>query len=196
MKAFILLIAGLIFLPPVFISAIASDKVRAGEFNHCYDFGCKSMQSIDFSAPQWREIELIFTPPAHSPTQEKQQIRHAIALMESFAGAITGSSQDRAGNYNNVDLPFQQDCIDESTNTTQYLLALQRRGWLKWHQVAPRQQRIRWLFTHWTAVISQNNNGELFAVDSWYRDNGEPPYIQSLDDWRRKASFPESLNPD
>lgn len=187
MKTLLFLAALLLGVPQTALSA---------EFNICYDFGCKSQRAIDFSADQWRSIEHIFTPRAANAETEKQKIRHAIALMEQFSGKLVGTEQDQGGNYNGVDLPFQQDCIDESTNTAQYLLALFRRGWLKWHQPGARERRIRWLFTHWTAVIQQLNSGELFAVDSWYRDNGEPPYLQPLDDWRRKASFPDSLNPD
>ena len=180
----------------VFLLSAIAQAAPIAEFEVCYDFGCKSKQSVDFNETQWHSIRQIFTPPADNPLLEKQQIRRAIALMEQYSGEIVGTAQDQGGNYNGVDIPFQQDCIDESTNTTHYLQALQRRNLFKWHQVTPRERRIRWLFTHWTAVIQQINSGELFAVDSWYRDNGEPPYIQKLEDWRRKLDFPTTLNPD
>ncbi len=131
-----------------------------------------------------------------SPWLEKQQIRQAIALMETISGSIIGTSIDKAENYSGQDLPYQQDCIDESTNTFQYLLALQNRNLLLWHQVDLKKRRIVWLASHWTAVIRQINTNEYFAVDSWYRDNGEMPYIQKLEDWQRKKSFSELLNPD
>ena len=115
--------------------------------------------------------------------------------MERYAGRLTGSEQDRGGNYNGQDLPFQQDCIDESTNTYQYLQALQQRQLLHWHRVTDKQRRIVWFATHWSATIEEISSAESYAVDSWYRDNGEPPYIQRLEDWRRKAAFSESLNP-
>ena len=35
---------------------------------------------------------------------------------------------------------------------------------------------------------------ERFAVDSWYRDNGELTYIQPLKDWKRKREFPLAFN--
>jgi hypothetical protein len=186
-KSFIFLV-GLLFSIP--------QAAASSEFIICYDFGCKSMLGIDFNAAQWQAIRQIFNPSAKSPFQEKLQIRHAIALMEQFSGKMVGTGQDQGGNYTGVDLPFQQDCIDESTNTYQYLRALQSRKLLRWHQLDLKQRRIRWFFTHWTATIRQLDSGEVFAVDSWYRDNGEPPYIQKLDDWRRKVAFPDSLNPD
>ena len=88
------------------------------------------------------------------------------------------------------------DCIDESTNTFQYLLALEELELLKWHRVDQKQRRIIWLATHWTATITEIESNVSFAVDSWYRDNGELPYIQPLADWRRKRDFPVAFNPE
>jgi len=182
---------------PILISLLAPAALAASstEFVHCFNFGCKTTREIAFNAQQWQAITNLFAKPALSAWLEKQQIRHAIALMESFSGQLTGTHQDRGGNYSGKDLPFQQDCIDESTNTYQYLIALQKRDFLHWHRVAEKQRRIVWLATHWTAVISENNTQQLFAVDSWYRDNGELPYIQKIEDWRHRAAFPESFNP-
>ena len=180
----------LMMIRPSFAAADAQ-----AEFVHCFDFGCKSTREISFSAQQWQKISSLFAAPAMSAWLEKQRIRRAIAMMESFSGQLAGASQYQGGNYSEQDLPRQQDCIDESTNTLQYLHALQRRNLLHWHEVAEKSRRIVWFFTHWSAVIREKNSGELYAVDSWYRDNGEPPYLQSLADWRVKKSFPELLNP-
>ncbi len=166
-----------------------------GEFVHCYDFGCKSRRGIDFSPDQWQRLGALFDRPARDAAEEKQRIRAAIALMERYAGALTGTDADRGGNYTGQDLPRQQDCIDESTNTLQYLLALERRGWLRFHRVDLKQRRIVWFISHWTATIRETATGERFAVDSWFLDNGEPPYIQRLEDWKRDRDFSEALNP-
>jgi len=168
---------------------------NSAEFVQCFDFGCKSTKEFSFDSQQWEKITDIFIRPALSPWLEKQQIRRAIAMMETISGSISGTAQDKGGNYPGYDLPFQQDCIDESTNTNQYLQALQHRNLLQWHQVDERKRRIVWFATHWTAVIREIENKELFAVDSWYRDNGQLPYIQKLKSWQRKSSFTESLNP-
>jgi len=165
-------------------------------FVHCYDFGCKSQKEIRFNAEQWQAIGAIFDHSATDAMAEKFAIRKAIALMEQFAGDTVGTSLDKAGNYPGYDLPKQQDCIDESTNTYQYLSALENLNWLKWHRVAPKKRRINWFISHWTAVIAENSTNQLFAVDSWYRDNGQPPYIQKLEDWQDKDDFPQIYNPD
>lgn len=151
--------------------------------------------AVSFSEHQWNLIEKIFTPPALSAWLEKQQIRQAIALMETFAGSITGTYKDLGGNYAGYDLTEQHDCIDESTNSTQYLQALHKRQFLHWHRPENKKRRMVWLATHWTAVMSETQTGKLFAVDSWYRDNGEPPYIQPFAEWKSKSAFSEALNP-
>ena len=165
------------------------------EFVQCSDFGCKTRIELDLSQQQWSEIKAIFKHSAQDALTEKWQIRRAIALMEQYTGEITGTSQDKGENYPGQDLPHQQDCIDESTNTFQYLYALQKRNLLKWHKVAGKLRRIVWFASHWTALIEDLTDHQLYAVDSWYRDNGEPPYIQKLEDWKAKKPFPVALNP-
>jgi hypothetical protein len=166
-------------------------------FVHCYDFGCKSNLEIRYDRQQWSDIKSLFAPQTLNPDQEKQAIRKAVGMMESFSGEIAGTSLDKGGNYPGYDIIKQMDCIDESTNTFQYLSALEDLKLLKWHKVEPKKRRTRWLlFDHWTAVISDNTSGRKFAVDSWYRDNGEPPYIQLLKDWQVNKDFPVQYNPD
>ncbi len=168
----------------------------APEFVHCYDFDCKSTQRVVFSQVQWNRVRAIFNNEELDSTAEKQAIRRAVALMERISGAMTGTSADKAGNYPGYDIPKQMDCIDESTNTFQYLLALERDGLLRWHRVGLKQRRIVWFISHWTAVVVENQGERRFAVDSWYRDNGELPLLQPLEDWRRKLDFPAAYNPE
>ena len=168
----------------------------APSFLHCSDFGCKSTREIRFEAEQWRQIRQLFEHEVDDSASEKQALRRAIALMERFSGEISGTHLDKAGNYPGADIPGQMDCIDESTNTYQYLFALQELGLLHWHRVDQKQRRIVWFITHWTATIREIDSGRIFAVDSWYRDNGELPYLQPLPDWTQKRDFPALFNPE
>lgn len=169
----------------------------ADEFVQCYDFGCKSQTAFSLDNEQWASIAALFSPQSSFDVDsEKQAIRAAIALIEKYGGNITGTHLDKGGNYPGSDIAMQMDCIDESTNTHQYLTALHRRNLLRWHQVEERAHRIVWFFDHWTAVISEQDSQQKYAVDSWYRDNGELPLLQKLEDWRHKKDFPASLNPE
>ena len=165
-------------------------------FVHCYDFRCKTTLELRYSDAQWQQIRSIMDDGITDAEAEKQAIRLAVAAMERISGKLAGTDLDKAGNYPGYDLPGQMDCIDESTNTFQYLAALDELGLLKWHRVTPKQRRIVWFVTHWTATIAEIDSGRRFAVDSWYRDNGEPPYIQPLDDWLQKRDFPQRYNPE
>ncbi len=176
----------------LFTAAVSAEP----DFVHCFDFGCKSTREIDYSERHWRQVRAVFDGGIHDREEEKQAIRRAIALMESISGELAGTHLDKAGNYPGYDLARQMDCIDESTNTYQYLHALERLQLLKWHRVDLKQRRIVWFLTHWTATITEIDSGKRFAVDSWYRDNGELPYIQPIEDWQKKRDWPAAFNPE
>ena len=164
-------------------------------FVHCYDFRCKTTVEIRYDSRQWEQIRAIMRAGDRDAASEKQAIRQAVASMERFSGRLAGTDLDKAGNYPGYELPGQMDCIDESTNTFQYLAALEELGMLRWHRVGEKQRRIVWLATHWTATIVETESGRRFAVDSWYRDNGELPFIQPIELWLRKRVVSADYNP-
>jgi hypothetical protein len=184
------------FVRVLLLLLLSAPVIAAPYFVQCYDFGCKTTQELHFEPADWDEIRAIFDHGVVDKKSERQAIRRAVALMESISGEMSGTHLDKAGNYPGFDLPRQMDCIDESTNTYQYLVALQQLDLLKWHEVHRKQRRIVWFATHWTASISEIGSGRVYAVDSWYRDNGEMPYIQPLEDWKRKREFPVAYNPE
>jgi hypothetical protein len=50
--------------------------------------------------------------------------------------------------------------------------------------VEDRELRHPWILdVHWSAVIRDRNTGKRYAVDSWFLDNGQLPFIQALDEW-------------
>ncbi len=157
----------------------------------CYNYGCKRQAQFTLSASEWRRVVSLFEPAPTSPNEERVAIRRAVAEMESTAGLYTPVRRDRGGNPIDAEWPGQLDCIDESTNTTTYLLELERAGLLRWHTVGERVYRAPYLFDeHWSAQIQEMRSGERYAVDSWMRDNGYPPYVQPIAEWKRKAPLP------
>ncbi len=175
---------------------VTPPAVAAPYFVQCYDFGCKTTQEIHYNEAHWDQVRALFATGVVDSYSEKQAIRRAIATMERISGELSGAYLDKAGNYPGSDIFGQMDCIDESTNTFQYLRALEDLELLKWHRVDLKDRRIVWFLTHWTATIVEIDSNERFAVDSWYRDNGELPYIQPLKDWQRKREFPVAFNPE
>ena len=155
------------------------------QFTVCYNNGCASLARLKLSAEQWQSIRALFAPPADTAAGEREQIRTAIALFETIVGPMTGTSGDKGGTFAGFGESGQMDCIDESTNTTIYLLMLKKYGLLRWHNVADRA--TRWSLFSWphtTAVIEERANKQEWAVDSWFLDNGEPPFVLPLETWR------------
>lgn len=144
---------------------------------------------MQLSDAQWQQVRALFEPPAENASDERRQIRRAVALLETEVGAITGTWRDLAENVEGAGLPGQLDCISESRNTTTYLALMQGDGLLRWHRVQAREVRTRFIFSHWSAVIEQQPDGQRYAVDSWYLDNGEPPDILPLADWKSGRRF-------
>ena len=154
-------------------------------FTICYDHGCASLARVRLDAEQWQRVRALFPAPAQTPLEERERIRSAVALLETTVGAMTGTAADKGGNWVGLGLGGQMDCIDESTNTTIYLRMLQKDGLLGWHRAEDRV--TRWSLFQWphtTAVIEERANQRRWAVDSWFLDNGEPPFVLPLDTWR------------
>ena len=168
------------FTPP---SATPSPR----HFEVCYNHTCKEVEELSLTPNQWQQIRDLFLPPAGSAAQEREQIAAAVAHIEVFVGEKIGTSNEKGGNLQGLSSGGNQfDCIDESTNTTTYLTMMEQDGLLRWHKVEERKTRNLFFFGGWphtTAVISEKENGKLWAVDSWFYDNGTPPAILPIDQW-------------
>jgi hypothetical protein len=172
-------------LLPLWLAGLLADSQATPlPFPVCTAFHCATTEQVTLPQDQWRQVDALFQTHT-SPEQERAEIRRAIALLERLVGSITGTWRDKAGNFLLSGRQGQLDCIAESRNTTTYLRLIESAGLLRWHSVEERVMRRRWLVSdHWSAVIRDRTSGTRYAVDSWYLDNGEPPYIQLLDDWR------------
>ncbi|MDO9372365.1 MAG: hypothetical protein Q7U07_07245 [Gammaproteobacteria bacterium] len=186
------MLAAVIFFAAMPVARAQTDAPALDGFPVCYNFECSRQETVTLDAQQRQAMRALFTPAAASAAEERAMIRRAIAQMEVFAGVLAGTSGELGGNVAGAGRPGQMDCIDESSNTTTYLTLLQQDDLLRWHQVQPRAQRDKWIIDiHWTAVIRDTDSGQLYAVDSWFLDNGQPPYIQRLEDWLDKKDFAE-----
>jgi len=156
----------------------------------CFNYNCNRTALVRPAAGEWQTVINLFQPTAHSAAAEREMIRQAIATLESIAGKQTPTFRDRGRNPIVDDWPGQMDCIDESTNTRRYLDLLQERGLLRWHRVAERAYRAPYILDqHWAGQITELATLDNYVVDSWYLDNGHPPYVQALQDWLRKRPF-------
>ena len=156
------------------------------EFSVCYDHQCASLDNISLSSQEWRKVSSLFARQTSNPALERKQITQAVARLEQIAGHQTGTTNDKGGDLKGLGQQGQMDCIDESINTTTYLYMLEHEGLMRWHTVEDRATR-GWFFRGWphtTAVIRDKRSGQLYAVDSWFLDNGKPPFILPLEKWK------------
>ena len=153
----------------------------------CHGYSCTHKSKAGFTDSEWNTILAILrNNPAKNAEAERSKIGKAIAQMERYSGTRTGTDDDDAeatGSKRNIK---QLDCIDETVNTTMYVGFLQQAGALKFHEIADPTHRgylIDGKWPHNTAVIRETKNGALFVVDSFYKKNGEEPYIMPRATW-------------
>lgn len=157
-------------------------------FTVCHGNTCAQITEVHLSPAQWARVRRVFEPPPPTAAAEREAIRRAVALLETMVGVQAGTSGDLGMNVPGFGLPGQMDCIDEATDTTVYLRMMQDDGLLHFHTVADRATRgwFRLGFgpPHSTAVIREKATGTLYAVDSWFLDNGQPPFVVPLRVWK------------
>jgi len=185
--------------------SVAPPKGMAVEVCHAYT--CAMKTTFYFSKKDIAQIAQIMkkTKRADTPYEERRAVAYAIAHIEKRVAAKIGI-KDRPGmEFRGTGDPTQQDCVDEATNTTSYLLVLQSQGLLKHHTVQIPFSKGNLLkatlegdpvkyWPHWTAVLAEKKTGQRYAVDSWIYENGENPAVVKVEDWYIKdlASLPKS----
>jgi len=155
-------------------------------FPICYKHTCEVVENQSLTPSEWKQVHNIFKPRPSSPEAERVLIKKAVAHLEKLIGKKVNSSNDKGGNFAGMfEDGNQMDCIDESSNTTTYLALMQRDKLLKWHQVQPTKTRGFFIFgmPHTTAVIKETQSAKVWAVDSWFYDNGVEPEILPISKW-------------
>ena len=168
----------------------------------CHAYGCQKTTRVIFSERDVAQIAALMrkVKKGNSPHQERRAVAYAIGWMETEVGKRIGTSADRPGmDFRASGDPTQQDCVDEATNTTSYLLFLRKRGLIKQHTVEiPIAKGRIWRgvknWPHWTAILKEEGTGQKYAVDSWIFKNGENPAVVKLEEWYIKDldSLPDS----
>ncbi len=103
--------------------------------------------AFTFTPSDIAELFMVMTtvPRDDSPREERRAIANAIGWMERRVAPAAGTATDRASmDFRGSGDASQQDCVDEATNTTSYLLVLDRHGLIR-HQ-------LRYPGQGWTAT--------------------------------------------
>ncbi len=163
---------------------VLAGEASAQEIEICYNFSCKTRQTVTLSQTEWHSIIGWFYPGATSAAGEREQLRRAIGWMEVVMGHHTPTHRDKGLNLEkNPNFPGQLDCIDESLNVTTYMHLFESQGHLRWHHVMDRAYRSGGFDAHWAGQLQEVATGERFVIDSWFQDNGMLPYIARSAEW-------------
>lgn len=164
-----------------------ADPIRG--FAWCLSFGCSDVQTnVRVTPAEWAEIAAFFDG-TRDAADERARIARAVSRFEQIAGAYTGTRIDEGGTGI---LPTrgigQLDCYAEAGNTTTTLTMMAAAGLLKFHTVAAPELRGLGhgggaVSIHATARIRENADGHLWAVDTWYYDNGGPTFVVDWQEW-------------
>jgi len=159
--------------------------------NVCHSYGCRTQTKVRFGPEELKAIGAVMkdVQRADTPHEERRAVAHAIGWMERHVGEITGTKADRPGmDFVASGDRTQQDCVDEATNTTSYLVVLENNGLIKHHTVGTPFAKENYLrgvagWTHWAAVLKEKTTGQKWAVDSWIYKNGENPAVVEAEKW-------------
>lgn len=166
------------------------------KFYVCHGYGCTHKTWAGFSAAEWAQIKGIFRVKAKDSAAERVQIGKAIAMMEKYAGARSGTAGDLGEARTRKEDENQMDCIDETINTDQYLQFLDQEGLFTFHRHTKPAHRGYFVDGQWphnTAAVRENASGRVWVVDSYYFANGHVPSIVPLEEWFKGWKPPEII---
>ncbi|OWY39698.1 hypothetical protein CEK28_06605 [Xenophilus sp. AP218F] len=167
----------------------------ADTLNICYHYRCSRHANVEIpdEAEQWLARRMA---QADDAAGERAAVSDAVTALYSVAARDTPIWQDRGGNFRDGPAEGRMDCVDHSSNVTAFLRYLQAHGWLRFHGVKEAAWRApRILDLHFTAVLHDNAAGQDWAVDSWFKDFGEPPVVVPLSIWMTGYEPPAASPP-
>lgn len=162
------------------------EKPALKRFPHCQNYGCAVVMNVELNKKDWKKIDKAFGKKAKNAEEERRKIAKTIGTFEEIVGPITGTENDRPGTFEQTGRG-QLDCVDESTNSSVYMMLLDQKGLLKFHTIEQPQVRYPLVsgrgWMHQTAVVKETKTGDEYAIDSWFEENGKPAHIIPITEW-------------
>lgn len=182
-------------VPEDYLSIQSVPSPSAETLHHCHGYGCRFVSEVKISKQDWRAIKKSMGRTTKTPELERKKLSKVIGMFEQRIGKTAGTDGDIHGTFKKTG-NYQHDCVDESVNTTTYLMVLRDAGLIKHHSVLVPTSRFP-LFSaggwpHQTAVIQDNETGTRYAVDSWFYDNGHDAVILPVPVWKKTRIKPPS----
>lgn len=167
------------------VAKLLESTPTPARFSICHGNSCRLRTDVSLSTEEWTQVGALFDPAPADALAERRQIAHAIGLLETFTGRQADTLEDAPGMGVHWNPDGQLDCIDEATNSTAYLRMMAGDRLVRFHDIGLPANRF--VITAWgpsnTATIKEIATGKAYAVESYFRYNGEPAYILPLDVW-------------
>lgn len=165
-------------------------------FHVCHGYGCHQKTLVGLRTREWNSVRTVFATPSKDAAEERAKIGQAIALIEYYVGPLAGTQDDLPKAPLVRSSYTEQDCIDETVNTTKYLGFLEKDGLLKFHRTGSPVYKglmVDGVYPHNSASIVEIQSGEIYVVDSYIYENAATPDIRPYDSWRyyRIEDLPE-----
>lgn len=179
-----LLSAG-IFISLMFPVGVAS----AQTLNVCHGYDCYYRTKVTLTGKDEQRIRTLLQKAGRSAAEERKALRMAVAIFEERSTIVIGVRDKPRMQFGKARVKGQMDCVDESTNTDNFLRYLHARGWMKHHMPVRRASRGSFIdgrYPHWTAVM-EDKQGQSWAIDSWYEAGGGQPDIMPLAEWKQRG---------
>lgn len=155
-------------------------------FKLCHGFGCSDYTWTGLSEKQWMQAVSPLKRKAKDAEQERMNIAKSIARIEKSVQTVSGVSRDLGGARTFEKDQGQMDCLDETINTSRYLAFIEAEGLLRFHDVYEPIHRgffVDGMWPHNSAAVREKETGEIYAIDSYYSDNGGEVHVVALDVW-------------
>lgn len=154
----------------------------------CFNSSCARTEVVTFTAADMGAVsaQLALCPSAELYVR-LQRIRIGVWQMGMLSQKyLPMLANDREVNDREYGVEGRTDCVDNASNTTTYLQILADLGQLPaWHVEAPSvRSRFDINAVHWTAVVSDRGTEGRWAIDSWFRPNGNLPIVIPLTSWK------------
>lgn len=160
-------------------------------FEICHGFGCRLRSTAYIEPEDIQKIKRAYGAPHATPAAEREGMARAVGVIEEIVGAQTGTDADVAGTYTNSGND-QFDCVDESVNTTNAIRLLDMHGLLRYHKLRKPISRTFLssgrLGPHQTATVMETATTDIYAIDSWFYDNGHAAVVVPIEPWKNGYS--------
>lgn len=150
----------------------------------CHGSGCEWIVPVKLARADIEELKSKFGG-VKTYWQEQYAISRAIAYLERRVCIEATTCHDKPGaSWATSKIKGQLECVDETVNTNNYLMLMDKYKLLKYHKIMVPLHRYSFtIFPHWAARVKQIDNGQEWIVDSYFKANGETPYIFKREQW-------------